>query len=269
MENVKIKEVILFSFCSTLTDFLLLENNTVYPRDRIIHIIISAAFSFCVIYFFQIICNKNILFDFFILGLITVRFIFQCKNYIDYFHIFHGTTTLSIILFTVLVMYMFIKYIPPKTYLLYHFGVIVNILMLTGILLLTYHRFNVINIYSNCISFEFSSDKLFYCLDIFYVYILVDDKKKRISCQKIYLLATAIFMIAITLIQGLTVSGNILYSLSPLQSLMQIVTTHTVKRFDYIFAVFFTFNYFAAVMIYIWAVKKINTNIREFAGEKN
>ncbi|MBQ5312511.1 MAG: hypothetical protein J6J58_04735 [Oscillospiraceae bacterium] len=74
-------------------------------------------------------------------------------------------------------------------------------------------------------------------------------------------------MIVITILQGLCVSGNMLYSISPLQALPQIFFTETIKRYDYIFTIYYTFDYFAAVMLYTWSIKTLMPKTKEKTNE--
>ncbi|MBQ6928802.1 MAG: hypothetical protein IJN27_00645 [Oscillospiraceae bacterium] len=85
--------------------------------------------------------------------------------------------------------------------------------------------------------------------------------------QKNFLLAVLFAFTGITLLQGLCIKGNLLYSLSPLQALVQIFSGEVVKRYDYFFAVMFTVNYFGAIMLYVLAVIKLID--KEKAVEKN
>ena len=46
-----------------------------------------------------------------------------------------------------------------------------------------------------------------------------------------------------------------LYSIAPMQSLFQIYSGVTVRRFDYVFTVLQSINYFAMIMLYVWTIK--------------
>ena len=63
--------------------------------------------------------------------------------------------------------------------------------------------------------------------------------------------------VALTLLQGLAVKGNMMYSITPLQAISQIISGTTVRRFDYIITIFQSVNYFAAIIFYVWAIKII------------
>ncbi|MBQ6896032.1 MAG: hypothetical protein IJN69_02350 [Oscillospiraceae bacterium] len=63
--------------------------------------------------------------------------------------------------------------------------------------------------------------------------------------------------IAVTLLQGFAVKGNMMYSITPLQAISQIISGTTVRRFDYIITIFQSVNYFAAIIFYVWAIKNI------------
>lgn len=63
------------------------------------------------------------------------------------------------------------------------------------------------------------------------------------------------FIVSVTLLQGLCIKGNMMYSITPLQSLFQIYSGNTIKRIDYYLAIVQSVNYFVTVILYIATIK--------------
>lgn len=268
MSKTNIYTITTLSFCSSLLDFLMMPDvQTVFPRDRIIHIFISAMIAVAVIVLLKNVNYKNKFLKTILAAVIILRSVILCRNFISYFHTFHGSNTIGIILFSAIIIFIFWNYIYEKTHLMYSFFIMFNITFMALIFALSFKNINVANIYSNSINFDFSPSKLFVFFDILTIATLIKDTKQRISTQINYLVLMALFMFTITILQGMCVSGNILYSISPLQSLAQIFFTETIKRYDYVFTIYYTLDYFAAVMLYTWSVKTLISNSEEEINE--
>lgn len=250
--------LIALAFCGAFTDFLCVDyQNTIFPRDRIVHLIISYLIWSLIAY---ILCDlsvntrfTNIVF----LILMLLRTAAVALRYIEYFRTFHGENVIAIIIFTILVAAMALNLKEQKISQLYVFFVMINILLLLIILFLSKDKINIANIYSTDTSVRFSVYKLFIFFDVISLTILSDNRKDRLFVQKRFLALSVVIFIVITVVQGLSAGGDLLYSLSPLQTLVQIFYGKTIKRFDFALLIFFTINYFGTVMLNFAAIRKI------------
>lgn len=251
------QSITILAFCSALIDFLVtVPPEMIYPRDRIIHILISAVGFMFIAYLTDKINFYNKFFRITAFLLISVKIIFMVYRYSEYTRMLYGNSTWEIIFFTAAVFVMVQRINDNSIGQVGSFYIFANVLLFI-LLIVSAHRMKAINIYSLNNTFEFSAGKLFWFFDVFTISVMTENTKAKKSSQKQYIaLSTAVFMI-ITVIQGLNIKGNLLYSLSPLQSLMQIFSGTTVKRYDYIFNLFFTFDYLGAIIMYSAALKKI------------
>ena len=269
IEKQKSNSVIVLALGSMALDFLIAENTgIIYPRDRLVHILISSAIavlSACIINAFN---NKNVIIGLISLIIIFCRCVYICNGYIKYFRMFHGANTMVILLFTFLVVVFFWRFIYKKAQDLYMFFMIINMFAVVLIFVLALDKVNVANIYANDISVNLNTEKLFVFFDFIAIYFLIDEKKQRTKTTGVYIISGVLFAFGITVLQGLCIRGNVLYNISPLQALIQVFSTKTIMRFDYIFTIWGTLVYFGAVMLYMWVIKNILNNIKEIYCEK-
>ena len=222
-----------------------------------IHVLISALLAAAFIYF----CH-NTDFSKGIIGYIVIL-IFICKMFftmcafIRYIHIFHGSNTAAVLLFTVMTIIIFHKSDGKQISQMYSMFVLFNLLLAVMIVLLGADKLNAANIYANDTDINFSVSKLNMFYDVLTLAVIVPKGKLRIYAQKRFLCISVAFIIFTIIFQGLCISGDMLYSISPLHGIFQIYSGNTIKRFDYFLAIIQTMNYFAAVILYTEAVKKI------------
>ena len=261
MKKTEINALITLSFATAFFDFLTASDTQfIFARDRIMHILISCGIAFVAICILQLVNINNYTVKIISLGLIGFRIVSVYLEAIKYYETFHGANTIAITIFSVCVALIYFKYSKDKLHLIYMFFVISNISVLLLVTVLSLKNINIINLYSNSLAFEFSVDKLYMFFDIFTIAVISEDRKQCKSAQIKYLTSAAGVFILITLLQGLCVNGNLMYSISSLQSLMQIFTGETIKRYDYIITIYQTLNYFAAVILYMWALYSIFKN---------
>ena len=258
MTKSEINAVITFAFAAAFFDFFTMNTATVYPRDRIIHTIISLCFAIFFVLFLQMINTEKIIIRLIGQLFVLARFVSVTIKALGYYTTFHGDNTLGILILACSLIVLLKQVDADKLHVSYVYFVAVNVLMFFLILLLSFNRLSVVNIYSNSTGFNFSLNKLFFFSDIFVVMLVTNDKKQRVCIQLKYILFTTAAIVFVTILQGLCISGNLLYSISPLQSLMQIFTGETIKRYDYIISIMMTMNYFAAVILYICVFKSIH-----------
>lgn len=268
MQKMQLYTVVTLSFCSTVLDFMLTENyDMIFPRDRIIHIFISVAAAYLVSVILSNIDFENMFIKYTAVIIFIARMLYMYINFSEYFRTFHGSGTFGIIAVSLAVAMIFYKFIYDNKHLLYSFFIVFNITLITMIVLLCIDKVNVINIYSNSQNFDFDCRKLAVMFDIITISAVLTDKRQKYIANNAYLLTASAYFVFVTLVQGLCIGGNMLYSISPLQSLMQIASTATIRRFDYIFTIYHAFNYLAAVVLYTWAIKHLLQKERVTADE--
>ena len=258
MEKLKSYSVVMLSFCSLSLEFLMLENaGIIFPRDRLLHILISVALSVILIVFLERVNINNIFFKCVFLTAILMRIIYICTGYINYFQVFHGSNTIGIIFFTIVTAIMFFWLIYENTQGIYIFFALVNLFFILMLLVLCVKKMNVSNLYSNELLFLFNPRKLFMLFDVISIYIIIDDKHIKFKTYRKYILISAVFLSLITILQGMCIGGNVLYRISPLQALIQIISSKTILRYGYLFTIWSAINYFGAIMLYSWSIKKL------------
>ena len=257
MGKTQINCLITLSVCSTIVDFMVMnKTEIVFPRDRVVHIFISVLIADIFICFFRNIdFSKGIIGYISVAALICKMFYTMCA-FIRYFHIFHGSNIVAVLIFTVISIMFSYKSDILRIGQIYGLFMLFNILLAVMIIVLGADKFNAANIYANDQKVIFSVSKLYMFLDFFALAVIIPKGKIRVYVQKKYLWVSAGFIIFTIVFQGLSVNGNVMYSISPLQGLFQIYSGNTIKRFDYYLAIIQTINYFAAVILYTEALKK-------------
>lgn len=268
MNKTNLYSLTALSFSATMLDFFLINGDMLYfPRDRIIHNAISVLAAGGTAVLLNFINKDNTVFKITAAVIIALKALITAKEFIGYYNSFHGADTFAIICFTAMIIIAFFKLLYKRTHCLYSLFVFINVSILILTVILCIDKFNVANIYTET-AFDFKYNKLFVFFNILPIYIIAEDKKKEFSAQKSYLLLSFAVIAFITVLQGLCINGNMLYRLSPLQALVQIFYTDTVARFDYCFTILQSFNYFASVILYSWAIGAL-LNRRKYVHGKN
>ena len=263
MRKYSVNSITTLTFCCAMIDFLTFSyEGFLFPRDRIFHITISSFVAIFSIYVLQYIDYDKMYVRILLVGFAVYRMVSIYLKFIDYFSTFHGSNKVAITILTAFLILTICKFMGYKNYEIYIFFIMLNVVSSALIILLSLDQINTMNLYSNDISFSFKYNKLPIFWELLAIPTFFEDKNDRINSSKKYVIITTSFMIIATLLQGLCVQGNILYSAPPLQSIMQIFTTETVRRFDYILTIFQTFNYFGAIMLYTWLLKGMYTKIK-------
>ena len=259
--------IIILAFCSAFTDFL---TNTpadaFYPRDRIIHTIISALIFMFVAYIINSINFERAVLQHISIIIFIIRLVFISYKFSSYFRMFYGNSTVGIVLFTIIVFIMVIGMNDNNISQIGGFYIIVNIIMLV-LFIIFIDKADAVNIYTIDNEFNLSFEKIFVLFDVFTISVISENKMSKWKNQKKYIVLCVLAFAGIILVQGLCIKGELLYSLSPLQAVLQILSGKTVKRYDYLMNLFFIFNYFGAIVLYSTAVRKLLNAERYF--EKN
>lgn len=268
MKKTQLYTLVILSFCSAQLNFMMTDNFVqIFPRDRIFHTGIAVLLAFIMLCFLSKYRMKSILSNIAVMLIISARAVFTGIDFINYFHAFHGSNTIAIVLFSLVTAVLFWKYIYYRTHLLYSFFIMFNISLLVFIVIFSADKINVANIYSNSTVFDFNMKKLPVLFDIITVCVIAVNKQDKMFVGNRFLIISGIYMVFITLLQGLCIKGNMLYRVSPLHALVQTLYTGTIARFDYIFTIYYTLNYLAAVMLYSWALKITVSRIKGGSNE--
>ena len=249
---------ITLSLCSALLDFMVIPQYTaIFPRERTVHIVLSVFAAYIVVLFIKNTDINNKFFRYFILFTVASKSVYTTYIFLNYFKVYYafGTTGFLVILSAIIILAYRLE--DKSMEQIYIFFIFSNVLLLIIIIVLSVNRLNVINIYSNDMNIRFSFYKMFVFFDIFTIAAITPKGKHRIKAQKKYINITATAFVFITILQGLSVKGNLMYSISPLQSLSQIFTGTTIRRFDYTITIFQSINYFASIIIYVFTIKKL------------
>ncbi|MEG2192878.1 MAG: hypothetical protein RRX95_06350 [Oscillospiraceae bacterium] len=131
-------------------------------------------------------------------------------------------------------------------------------IMFVMILILNGEKLNAVNIYS-----QNQEITIGYCDVTMFDYliplsIILKDKPKQAKSKTIkFIIFSTLFFIVVTIFNGMCLEGNILYSLTPLQSIFQFTDSSLIKRYDHIFTLFIYFGYFGALIVLIAAYNHI------------
>jgi len=247
--------LIILAFCGVFTDFLVAHNNGLwFPRDRIIHLIISFFIWIILVYILNEIDFNTPFVRLVLSVLIVFRLITLVINFAKYFQIFYGDSAIGIFLFTVIVVLLSYKLKKESTAQLSVFYLLLNVILALLVLILCTDKINIIILYSTDLSIDFSLSKIIIYPDII-ILLFMTKKEDRLFAGKYLLLISTLFVVTVIIMQGLCIGGELLYSISPLQSLVQIFTGTTIKRYDFILNFLFTINYFGAVIFNVAALK--------------
>jgi len=249
--------LIILAFCGVFTDFLTAENDGMwFPRDRIIHLIISFFIWIILIYILSEVDFNAVFIKFILLGLIILRLAALVISFLKYFQIFYGDSSAGILFFTAVVVLLTYTLKKESTGQLLFFYTLLNIVMILLLFGLCLEKINTINLYATDLSVEFSLSKLTIYTDIIILMSVIRKEEKCHAGRQLLVLST-IFLTVTTFMQGMCIGGELLYSLSPLQSLVQIFMGETIKRYDFILNILFTINYFGAVIFNVTSFKTI------------
>ena len=254
--------VVVLCCCSVFTEYLVKQpNDVIFPRERIICLIISLTINFVAVLLINKIDYRSNKIRIIAAMIIICRVLITIYRFCSFYNMFYSERIWGIIVLSLLIVVIVTKSgsIADRIYPMF---VLINVVMILMIVILSLDKFSITNITLTDMSVSFSVDKIWLFFDIVTIKLLVRDRTERFIVQSRFLGISVGFMVFTTIIQGLCVKGDLLYSLSPLQVLVQIISGKTIKRYDYIFTILFTTNYFGAVILYTLALKNL------FCGDK-
>lgn len=269
MTKSKLYTIIMFSFSAAMVEFMSLPQQAIFPRDRVLHIVLSAVVSMTAVYILNLFSFKSTLARGIAFAIILCRTLFIWRVFAVFLRTFYGDSAISLTITTVTVVLLLCRCGADNLKNMHNFFIALNITFFLMIILLSADKINVANIYANSTDFSFSVQKIFVFFDILTIIFLCDNPKERLYAQKRYIIITSLCMIVIALLEGFCISGNMMYSISPLQALMQIFGSKTVKRFDFFVTLYGTICYFAAIMMYTWTGLKLTGYSKEKTNENN
>ena len=256
ISNEYVTGIIILSCCSALSDFMTWSSTTaVFSRDRIIHIIISVILGWILIFVVNTINFEIVFFKVVMFVTIVIRLLYVFYKFYRYSQQFYGTDLFEIVLLSCIVLVMSVNLSCFKTVKVYQLFALSVILIMVLVLLLSFDKYNVLNLYMTYTWVDFSCQKIFVFFDMLTISLIIKDRNSKLMVQKNYLIISSCLFMLITVIQGLCIRGELLYSLSPLQSIVHIISSNTIKRCDYIFTILFTVMYFASIILYGMAIR--------------
>lgn len=267
--DIKSNAVLTFGTASAIFTFATsLQNEAIFPRDRIFNLAVSVIINLLIIYLLSYIdLSKNAV------SIVACIFIFykliiNTVSFSKYFATFHRDNSEVIIFVTFVIILGCLKLTQNNILQMYSFFIVINIFTFILITTLSLGKINVINIYSTSLNIELIKSKFTFFDEIIIINLLVKDRIEKKKCAVSFLCIIGTIILFYTLLQGLCISGNILYSLLPLQSLTQIFSGTTIKKFDYIISVLQSFNYYAAIIFLMWGFNVLKSQKGEMSNEK-
>lgn len=257
-------------FGSTVLNFMISQQKVIiFPRDRILHTALSFAIWMAVIYLtektdFRQGCLKYVTVCFLILRTMIIVY-----NFAGYFSVYYGSNTVVILVLTAALILLSSGFGAGRIRQMYIITLLFNAAMLFMIFAVNIGNLNILNLYSNSTQIVFSWSKLYMFFDVITLAVIIKEKNKRLYVQKRYMICSLCFIVSVTLLQGLCIKGNMMYSITPLQSLFQIYSGNTIKRIDYYLAIVQSVNYFVTVVLYIATIKTALNLKKEMENEDN
>ena len=196
MAKTKLYTIIIFSFASAMVDFLTLQQKEIiFPRDRIIHTILSALIACAVVFILKNVNITDKASKTIAVAIILCRVWYLWHSFTGFFHTFYGSDIVAVTATTILLTILYCRYGYSGTKQMYSFFAAFNITLVLLVILLSAGRMNPANVYSNSNDFVFSFQKLFVFFDVVTIVLLCDNKNERICAQKGYIVLTTAFSI--------------------------------------------------------------------------
>ena len=179
MTKTQINCLIILALCSTIMDYMISgKTEIVYPRDRFVHIIISVLITLLFIYLFGNIDFSKGLYIYIASFLLTGKTVYTMYNFIQYFHMFHGSNISSLVMFTGLTILMAYKSELKRISHMQTFFIICNAVLILMIIILGKDKLNAANIYSNNINIRLSFSKLYVFFETFTLAVIIPKGNK-------------------------------------------------------------------------------------------
>ncbi len=242
----------IFSFATTILD------KTIYTKEWIVYIIINSALTLIVSILLINIKEYNFFQDLILVSFIIFSITKHIKNFSEYINITHNDYSLFNILFLsgIVIIYLFsfhsesLRRISPIV-----FNMIIFMLIIT--FALNINKIVAVNIYTQPQNYYLSLRYIQVFDWVIPLCILYDEKKEDKKKIFTFIIINALALITISILTGLILRGDILYSLSPLHSLFTISKGVIIQRYDYLFTVFLIIAFFCVLLLNIGSVNKI------------
>lgn len=248
-------------FCFTVS----LPQSSANCLDWIRYIVLNGALY--LIYTALLADNKNFkpLADFILLLYIIFLISAQAVKIWRYIKIYHGQTSafsaVIITIFTLIILSVIEKeHIIQLSMPLFS---AVIILLLT-VMLLNIDKFNGLNLYANKSINPFSENITLFDCAVPYIITVKKIGKNTKKTAVFTIICTTIAIILITIFCFMSVRGNLLYSLSPLQMVFQISSTTLIRNFDALYNLYVFFSYFRSLALLFVSYKTIKARFIYF-----
>lgn len=268
--QVRNSAILIFAISSAFFSFATdSQSEIIYPRDRIFNILACAVINLAIVYLIRHLNFRENCWRIVAYGFIFYKLIINAIKFSEYFSVFHGINSDVIIFFTLVLIIVCIWLKETSIVQMSSFFIVINFVIFILFVTLSFDKINVINLYSTSTDIRLDINKFIFFDEIIIINLLFENSIKRIKYGVKFLLSTVSIIAFFTLLQGFCIKGNVLYSILPLQSLMQIFSGNTIKRYDYILSLLQSFNYYAAIIFLMWGFTNIKTRKGELYNEKN
>ena len=187
----------------------------------------------------------NLLILIYIISLISI----QTLNMWNYMKIYHGQTsansTILLTFFTILLLSFIKDSRIAQLYFLLFAGVV---LLMVILFILNVGKISSYNLYTQSQNNQIVFDGTLFDYIVPYIASIKSTGRKAKSTAVFSLIFTNLAFIIITISAFMTIKGNLLYSLSPLQMLFQVSSTSLIRNFDALFNYLVYFSYFGALV---------------------
>ena len=183
----------------------------------------------------------------------------------NYMKLYHGQTTANSTVLVTIFTVILLSYIKDSRLSQLYFPLSISVAVLLFIVfILNVDKISSYNLYNQYQNNGLALNVTLFDYIVPYV-IAVKTTGANAKKDAIYtLFFTTMTFIAITLFAFMSVKGNILYSLSPLQMLFQVSSTKLIRNFDALFNYIVYFSYFGALSSLITSYGLLKENFTFF-----
>ncbi len=191
----------------------------------------------------------------------------QTDKMYKYMKIYHGqTSAVSTAAVTIAAFIVFVLYDNTDITRLYLPLSAMIILLLLVVTVLNFDKVSRCNLALNSNEIKLTGNITLF--DYIVPFIIISNTCKSVNRKKAigFILKSWRIISVITIFCFMCLSGNLLYSISPLQAVFQITSTNLIRNYDALFNYLLYFSYFAALILLFTAYKRIKSDF-EYTGK--
>lgn len=203
----------------------------------------------------------NLILLIYILFLLSVQ-IFKMYSYMK---IYHGQTTALPVLFISGFTIILLSELTEQNLKQLHLPLcVVALMMIITVLILNTDKMNRFNLFDKQLNktSNFDITMFDYLVPYFIVIRTTGNKIKKSAITTILGIVTSLTLI--TIFAFMTIRGDLLYSLSPLQIVFRMSSTELIRNFDALYNYFVLFLYFGALVALILSYKSVKKDFQYF-----